>query len=128
MSIVYQNPVYPHDFADPFFLQTPGGNYANGTAFPGPDGRIFPVLQSNDLVHWERLSGALVPLENPPGVSYWAPEVAEKDGRYYMFYSASTSPSDEHHRLRVAIADQPDGPFLDSGRTLLPDVGFSIDA
>src|ERR1700678_3862731 len=99
----YQNPVYPFDFADPFVLKTSQGYYAYGTAKPGPDGQIFPVLRSTDLVHWERLAGALKPLTNPQAFSYWAPEVAEKDGRYYLFYSASTSTSDADHRLRVAI-------------------------
>ena len=126
MAITYRNPVYPHDYADPFVLRTPGGYYAYGTAAPDSDGRPFPVLQSTDLVHWIRLPGALTPL--PDAHSYWAPEVISHDGRYYLFYSASTSTSDEHHRLRVAVADTPEGPFADSGKLLLPQVGFSIDA
>ena len=128
MPATYRNPVYPHDYADPFVLKGPDAYYAYGTALPGPDGRPFPVLRSTDLVNWERLGGALEPLKDPPAHSYWAPEAIEKDGRYYLFYSASTSQSDEHHRLRVAIADHPAGPFKDSGRLLLPDAGFSIDA
>jgi beta-xylosidase len=128
MSVSYQNPVYPFDFADPFVLKTGGFYYAYGTAAPGNDGRMFPILRSADLVHWQAVGGALVPLTAPRAFSYWAPEVAEKGGRYYLFYSASTSPSDEHHRLRVATADSPIGPFIDSGSELLPEVGFSIDA
>jgi GH43 family beta-xylosidase len=54
--------------------------------------------------------------------------VAEHDGTFYLFYSATTSRSDEHHRLRVATAARPEGPFEDVGRPLLPDAGFSIDA
>lgn len=128
MTLQYQNPVYPHDFADPFVLETRSGYHAYGTAAPGEDGRLFPVLHSTDLVHWKRLGGALVPLANPRAFSYWAPEVIEKDNRFYLFYSASTSESDEHHRLRVAISDDPAGPFTDSGKLLLPDAGFTIDA
>jgi beta-xylosidase len=128
MPIQYKNPVYPLDFADPFVLKTQRGYYAYGTAAPGSDGRIFPVLHSRDLVHWEKIGGALVPLENPAAYSYWAPEVLEKNGRYYLYYSASTSRSDEHHRLRVATSDNPAGPFTDSGHLLLPGSGFSIDA
>ena len=45
-----------------------------------------------------------------------------------MFYSASTGPSDEYHRLRLAVASDPAGPFIDSGRPFLPDAGFTIDA
>src|SRR3954454_16930559 len=115
---VYQNPVYPGYFADPFALKTGDRYYAYGTGPVSPDGRQFPVLRSSDLIHWEPCGGALEPLTNPPGVNYWAPEVAEKDGRYYLFYSASTSQSDEHHRLRVAPSDDPAGPFKDSGRIL----------
>jgi beta-xylosidase len=126
--LTYQNPVYSQDFADPFVIKTPKGYYAYGTALPGPDGRIFPVLHSTDLVHWQRLGGALEPLEQPRAYSYWAPEVAVRNGRYFLYYSASTSPSDEHHRLRVAVADDPAGPFVDSGHELMPDQGFTIDA
>jgi GH43 family beta-xylosidase len=124
----YQNPVYPKEFADPFVLKTARGYFAYGTAPPGNDGRIFPVLHSQNLVNWRFLGGALAPLANPPGRLYWAPEVMEKDGRYYLFFSASTTESDDSHRLRVAVADDPAGPFVDSGRLLLPDAGFTIDA
>jgi GH43 family beta-xylosidase len=45
-----------------------------------------------------------------------------------MYYSAARGPGDETHRLRLAIAEHPGGPFRDIGRELLPDEGFSIDA
>jgi beta-xylosidase len=127
-AITYKNPVWPHYFADPFVLKTGHEYYAYGTAPPDGKGKHFPVLRSRDLVNWEYVNHALLPLGNPRGFNYWAPEVAEKDGRFYLYYSASTSASDEHHRLRVAVADHPAGPFEDSGRLLLPDAGFSIDA
>jgi beta-xylosidase len=128
MPLQYQNPVYANDFADPFVLKTPQGYFAYGTTQPAPDGRIFGILHSEDLIHWKPVGGGLIPLQYPTCYSYWAPEVAQKGGRYYMYYSASTTPSDENHRLRVATADNPAGPFTDSGRLLLPDEGFSIDA
>jgi GH43 family beta-xylosidase len=128
MTNTYQNPVYPYDFADPFVLKTRDAYYAYGTAAPGPDGRPFPVLRSTDLIRWERLGGALDPLIDPPASAYWAPEVAERDGRYFLYYSASTGPSDEFHRIRVATSTNPAGPFRDSGGLVLPDLGFSIDA
>jgi beta-xylosidase len=124
----YQNPVYPGYFADPFVIMTRGGYYAYGTGPAATDGRAFPVLHSSDLVHWRELGGALLPLENPPALNYWAPEVAEADGRYFLFYSASTGLSDEHHRLRVATSQDPAGPFRDTGNLLIPDLGFTIDA
>lgn len=125
-AFTYRNPVYPGYFADPFAIKVGMDYYAYGTGPAGADGRRFPVLHSTDLAHWSSVGHALEPLPN--GVNYWAPEVAEKDGRFYLFYSASTTPSDDSHRLRVAVSDHPAGPFKDSGRELMPDIGFSIDA
>lgn len=130
MAIRYQNPVWPGYMADPFVLTWRGEYYAYGTggAQTGEqDGRIFTVLRSDDLVHWERLGGALKPLEAAGG-TYWAPEVAERDGRFYMYYSVGGPAGDESHRLRVAVSSHPAGPFEDSGRLLFPDEEFTIDA
>jgi beta-xylosidase len=127
VTIQYQNPVWGEYFADPFVLKTGGAYYAYGTAPPGSDGRPFPVLRSTNLANWERLGGALEPLVDPPASAYWAPEVAERNGRFYLYYSASTTGSDQDQRLRVAVSESPAGPFRDSGQPLLPDAGFSID-
>lgn len=127
----YSNPVYPGYFADPFVFKHESDYYAYGTGSnvgdqPASDGRYFPILASPDLVHWQPLGGALVPPSG--GHAFWAPEVAARDGRFYLYYSAAGTGGDETHRLRVAVADHPAGPFLDSGKLLLPDEGFTIDA
>ncbi len=127
-SIAYQNPVWPGYFADPFVLRVGETYYAYGTGPKSPDGLEFPLLRSTDLVHWNSLGGALKPLVNPVANNYWAPEVIAKDGRFYLYYSASTSNSDADQRLRVAISDNPEGPFADSGQLIMPSLGFSIDA
>jgi GH43 family beta-xylosidase len=129
--IRYTNPVHGGYFADPFVLRAGDGQYyAYGTSpLPTGDARQFPVLCSPDMARWQLLPrGALEPLRNPPALSYWAPEVAFHAGAYLMFYSASTTQSDADHRIRVARADDPAGPFVDSGRLLLPQLGFTIDA
>jgi beta-xylosidase len=125
----YCNPLWPHYLADPFVVRVGKGYWAYGTAPAAEDGKQFAVLKSSDLVNWSYAGHALQPLRDPPGVNYWAPEVAAgEDGRFYLYYSATTSQSDEHHRLRVAVADDPAGPFIDSGKLLIPDAGFTIDA
>jgi len=131
MPLKYTNPVWSGYLADPFVLKWQGEYYAYGTGGNAgdvrqPDGNVFPVLHSIDFVHWEQVGGALRPL--PGAEAYWAPEVAARDGRFYLYYSAAGGGTDDTHRLRVAVADHPAGPFLDSGRLLLPDEGFSIDA
>src|SRR3954466_319820 len=127
--LTYTNPVWPAYFADPFVLRVGKTYWAYGTAPAAEDGKQFPVLQSHDLATWTYAGHALQPLREPAGVNYWAPEVAAgDDGRFYLYYSATTSQSDEHHRLRVAIAEHPAGPFVDSGAMILPDAGFTIDA
>ncbi|WUR10919.1 glycoside hydrolase family 43 protein [[Empedobacter] haloabium] len=124
MTDSYVNPVYPHTMADPFVLRHDGLYYAYGTAPPSADGRAFPVLRSADLVHWEPLGHALVA---PGGSDFWAPEVAARDGVFYMYYSAQGIDGNDH-QLRVATSEHPAGPFLDTGVVLVPDQPFSIDA
>lgn len=128
MQRTYQNPVWPAYFADPFVLCWSDTYYAYGTS-PEVDeaGRVFPVLRSLDLATWEAVGGALAPTD-ADNVKYWAPEVAERNGRFYMYYSAAGGSSDATHRLRMAIADHPAGPFRDNGKLVAPDEGFTIDA
>jgi beta-xylosidase len=105
--------------------------YAYGTAPGGPDGRQVPVLRSTDLVAWEAAGHALVPpagMEAAQGYHFWAPEVAFHEGRFYMYYSCGNAPEGTDQKLRVAVADDPAGPFLDAGKILVPDQPFSIDA
>ncbi|HEY7088728.1 MAG TPA: family 43 glycosylhydrolase, partial [Tepidisphaeraceae bacterium] len=123
----YENPIWREYFADPFVLRTGGMYWAYGTGGRPlePDGRAFPLLRSPNLVDWQPMGGALEPVQG--ATAYWAPEVAEEAGRFYLYYSMATEAGDEHHRLRVATADSPGGPFVDSGKLLMPDQGFSID-
>lgn len=122
----YTNPVYPHNFADPFVLPVGSEFFAFGTGGDLTPGFGFDVLHSTDLVNWEKLGGALRRLPNPEFVDYWAPEVAAADGRYFMYYSAGRE--DKGHQLRVAVSDGPQGPYEDAGVVLTPDDPFTIDA
>ncbi len=137
MELTYQNPVWPDYFADPFVLRWQGEYYAYGTRESidytlESENKVFPVMRSMDLVHWQHIGFAMAPLDDssdtPTNSAYWAPEVAEHNGRFYMYYSACVGESDEGHRLRVAIADHPSGPFRDTGTVFLPDENFTIDA
>jgi len=126
VKLVYRNPVWSGYLADPFVLRAGGEYFAYGTGSDAgngrqPDGRVFPVLRSKDLATWEFVGGALEPLSGTETTAYWAPEVAERDGRFFMYYAADM-------RLRMAVAERPEGPFRDAGHELLSEEAFSIDA
>src|SRR5690606_3639668 len=118
--------------ADPYGLRCGNHYFAYGTGSSGGDGpdgqHVFPLLRSTDLVQWEDLGGVLSPLPDGIARAYWAPEVAEANGRFYLYYSCGPVGRDEAHRIRVAMADQPSGPFRDIGPVLPEDEGFAIDA
>lgn len=129
----YRNPVYAGYFADPFVLRTADGYVAYGTGSV-VDGLVFEMLTSPDLIRWTSAGGALRPLDSDGdhgdhadlGDTYWAPEVVEADGQYWMYYSVGRE--DVGHHIRVAVADQPLGPFVDTGTNLTPYERFAIDA
>lgn len=125
----YRNPVWPGEMADPFVLHWRGEYFAYGTARPGPRSTgAFPILRSLDLVKWEP-AGYAVAWDGPRASrDYWAPEVAEHRGKFYLYYSSAPTGQDAEHRLRVAIADRPIGPFVDAGLVLPESEGFGIDA
>jgi GH43 family beta-xylosidase len=121
----YRNPVWPHEFPDPFVLAHSGEYWAYCTGVQ-EDGRCFGVLHSRDLVRWEPRAGALAPLPWPAGSAtcYWAPEVVFEGGLFYLYYSVG---NEEAMQIRVAVAEKPEGPFEDSGRRLTSEP-FAIDA
>ena len=119
IQIKYTNPVWDGYLADPHVIKTNDTYYAYGTGTTS-DGKHFPVLKSIDFVNWEFVGGAMESLKQPALKDYWAPEVAERDGKYYLYYAGDM-------KQRVAVSDSPVGPFKDTGKLLFPDLEFSID-
>lgn len=133
MSLAYTNPVWPGYFADPFVLRVGDTYYAYGTGTELDRDRrdrpaAFSVLRSTTLTHWEHIGGVLPTRPGEEARAYWAPEVAMRDGRFYLYYSSAPPGRDELHRLHVAVADRPEGPFEDKGLVLPDHDEFTIDA
>jgi xylan 1,4-beta-xylosidase len=123
VAVSYDNPVLPGDYPDPSVIRV--GNEYWATATTSQWAPIFPLLHSADLVHW-RLIGNV--FETPPSWSagsYWAPEIAEDGGRFFVYYTARR----RNGPLCVAVADaaRPQGPYTDRGPLVCQEVG-SIDA
>lgn len=131
-QITYTNPVYPDYFADPFVWKVGATYFAIGTGADEAAGRlhprVFPLLTSPDLVNWREAGRALERSDLSLGDTYWAPEIAQHDGQFYLYYSVGHS--DKAHQLRVAISDDPLGPYRDFAGPLIScdDCPFAIDA
>lgn len=122
----FSNPLPGPALGDPFVLRHGGRFYLYGTndGPPLPDGRAVPLYRSDDLLRWEFLGGALIPLD--PAADHWAPEVLAWNGRFYMVVSFGDV---EHvgHALWVARAERPEGPFRLRAQISAQDERFSID-
>jgi hypothetical protein len=138
-TIPILQPLYVDDVdqGDPFALAVPaaaGARFRYYVYVTGPEptsGQAFPVYGSDDLVNWERLGFAL---ETDVVSSHWAPCVRYVAGRprpFVMLYSRAVGVGElghVGHAIRRADAVQPEGPFVDSGEVLTPDLDFAIDA
>lgn len=94
-----------HDWDSPVTDATDGAHY---------DMRDYHVLEIEGDPMTGKVTdhGPILSIENVPWVAkqMWATDVAEKDGRYYLYFSAK-----DHNglfRIGVAVADTPTGPFI----------------
>jgi len=122
--MTYHNPVLDADFPDPSVLRAPDGYYYAYATQTKRAGQIlnFQVARSRDLATWEHLGEALPTKPDWAATSqrYWAPDVSRHpDGRYLMYYSAQPNDTAAGLCLGVAVAERPEGPFVDSGQPLL---------
>ena len=129
-NITYTNPL-PVKFGDPYVLLASDGiYYMYGTGAGAVDG--FCAYSSPDLVNWK--AEGQVYHGNIPGswavANFWAPEVYERNGKFYMFFSADwkENPTNEkeNFRIGVAVADKPTGPFKEMSDRPLFDPGYPV--
>ena len=129
----YQNPVIGNPrqvkerVADPHVLKYNGEYYLYTTGNP------ITAFHSTDLVNWTPL-GAVLTVDPKKDqwnqADVWAPEVVYRNGKFYMYYSATRRSPDWRieemaRRGGVAVSDTPRGPFVDSGAPVTP--GWAID-
>lgn len=100
---------------DPFVLRVGDRYFAYGTNSSDEGSRAFEILESGDLVRWRSVGWALRAVDGLDARHHWAPEVAHRDGVFYMYFSAGVE--DREHRIRLAVADRPEGPFEYQGTT-----------
>jgi hypothetical protein len=122
---VDNNPVLEGYYADPEILFSYKTKkfylYPTSDGFVGWSGSYFKTFSSEDLVTWTD-EGVILNL--PTDVSWgtynaWAPSIVEKkvNGvyKYYYYFVAAGN-------VGVAIANDPTGPFVDSGKKLADNI------
>ncbi|GAC1430146.1 MAG: hypothetical protein NVSMB54_23080 [Ktedonobacteraceae bacterium] len=115
----YSNPFWSRNFPDPFVFKVRGRYYAYATDSeekPMQGTLVFPILTSTDLVSWHEV-GKAMPALGDPYYLYWAPEVTMYNGQFLLYYAVHNA-EEFASSIRVAIADSPEGPFIDSGHDL----------
>lgn len=119
---ISNNPVLDGFYADPdiMYSEKTGKYYIYPTSdgFDEWSGTYFKTFSSTDLVNWTD-EGIILDLEKdvPWGNrNAWAPSIIEKrvgdDYKYYFYFTAA-------QKIGVAVADKPEGPFVDSGKPLV---------
>jgi len=116
------NPVLTGYYADPeiLYAQKTGKFYIYPTSdgFTNWGGTYFKVFSSNNLVDWQD-NGKILDLNTDVSWAHnnaWAPCIVEKNigGSYKYFYYFVAG-----QKIGVAVADDPLGPFKDSGKLLI---------
>ncbi|WP_142453483.1 family 43 glycosylhydrolase [Gracilimonas mengyeensis] len=119
---INNNPVLEGYYADPEIFYSHKDEkyylYPTSDGFDSWSGYYFQTFSSEDLVNWTN-EGIILNLKED--VSWtdrnaWAPTAMEKkiDGEYKYFYYFTAA-----QQIGVAVADEPTGPFTDSGQPLI---------
>jgi len=116
------NPALAGLYADPDILYSNKTGkfyiYPTSDGFNGWSGTYFKCFSSPDLVSWTD-EGKIITLGTDvkwADRNAWAPCIVEKkiDGHYKYFYYFTAA-----QKIGVAVADNPEGPFVDSGKALI---------
>lgn len=120
-NILYRNPVFKPILADPTVFKDPNSEYfyAYGTEdYWSTDGKnhLVAVVRSKDLINWTFVGDAFLikPTWKANG-GIWAPDIQYINGQYYLYYSYSIW-ADPNPGIGLAIATNPEGPFVDQGK------------
>lgn len=104
-----------HVFNDKLYIY-PSHDWDSGAAFDDDGGHFemkdYHALTLTDIENEEATDcGKILDLQDIPwaGRQLWDNDVVEKDGKYYLIFSAKDK-NDVFH-LGVAVADSPEGPF-----------------
>lgn len=119
---INNNPALEGYYADPEIIYSHKTKkyylYPTSDGFDGWSGTYFKTFSSEDLIHWKDEGIILDLLKDVTWANRnaWAPCCIEKKVgdtyKYYYYFTAA-------QKIGVAVADDPAGPFVDSGAALI---------
>ena len=126
-SFTYQNPIASKDIPairDPQIIAHAGAYYLIGSAPPfwGPQNGDGPapgvkMWRSEDLLNWT-FHKLLIDRRDVPEHAwyrdrFWAPEIHQKNGKFYLTFNCCNETSDTPHEqgVGVAVSGRIDGPY-----------------
>lgn len=110
------NPILPGWYADPECAVLKGAFWIYPTFSARYEKQTFiDAFSSSDLVQWTKHE-RIVSVDDVKWAkrAMWAPAIAERDSKYYLFFAANDiQKNGELGGIGVAVADRPEGPFKD---------------
>ncbi|MCU4675267.1 family 43 glycosylhydrolase [Catenovulum sp. 2E275] len=119
---VNNNPVIAGYYADPEIIYSQRDKkyylYPTSDGFTDWSGTHFETFSSTDLINWKN-EGVILDLKKQvtwADRNAWAPAAIEHktSDKYQYFYYFTAA-----QKIGVAVADNPQGPFIDSGKALI---------
>ncbi len=128
LTPTYINPIADLRMGDPFVAKLGDAYYLTGTTRANGG---FDAWRSTDLIDWRPIGETFDgPAAGWADGAFWAPELFEHGGRFYLTYSARSKDAEgtPRFRLGLAVADEPGGPYDDVAGPWLDDGHAAIDA
>lgn len=118
-------------FGDPFILHASDGKYYCYGTTEESGSNDFRCYSSDDMNKWNYEGVVFTPkAEDWTTDCFWAPEVYEINGKFYMLHSSNwkENPNNdlETFRIGVAVSDSPTGPFAELSDKPIFDPGYPI--
>lgn len=121
------NPIFAGWYADPEGIVLKGEYWVFPTYSAKYENQVFfDAFSSKDLITWEKHARILdTSIIKWAKQALWAPSMIEKNGKYYLFFSANDVQKpggpywnekdaiNHHGGIGIAVADAPSGPFKD---------------
>ncbi len=112
----YANPVINTSLPDPTIIKAADGYFY---MYATEDTRNVPIYKTQDLINWKFVGTAFTNNSRPgfePNGGIWAPDINYINGKYVLYYSMSVWGGEWTCGIGVAVAEKPEGPFVDKGK------------